>query len=230
MQQQQVITVEPRASHGKTGARKVRKAGKIPGVLYGHNEKPQSFAIDPHALQKSIASSGAGRNTVLEVSGLERKVLALLKDLQFDPVKHRLIHIDLVEIRETDEVIVEVPVVLEGKPVGVVDGGILQAVRRGLRIYCRPLAIPREIKVDTTPLKIGDSIHIRDVKFPEGTRTADGGHLTVATVVAPAAEEKAEDTAAAAAAAAAPGAEGAAAPAAGQAAEEAAAPAKKEKK
>lgn len=216
--QQQVIKVEPRSKTGKGNARKVRKQGHVPAVLYGHKEAPQPLMVDPRVLTRSVSISGAGRNTVFKVEGLERTVLALLKDLQFDPVKHRLIHVDFIEVRETDEVAVEVPVVFKGKPVGVVNGGILQPVRRSLRVFVNPLAIPKEIDIDTSHLDIGDSIHIRDVQFPQGARAADGGHLAVAILAAPTAEEaKPADEAAAAAPAAAAGAA-------------AAAPAEKEKK
>jgi large subunit ribosomal protein L25 len=226
---EQVISVEPRPTSGKGAARKLRKAGKVPGILYGHQQKPQPFALEPSNLERTMATSGAGRNTVFRVQGLERNVLALVKDIQLDPIKHRLIHLDFVEVREDEEVVVNVAVKLTGKPAGVVDGGILQAVRRELRVFCKPLAIPHQIEVDTTHLHIGDSIHIKDVQFPAGTRPADGGHFTVATCVAPMAEEKVEDTAAAAAAAAAvPGAEGA--PAAAAPAEGAPAKAEKEEK
>src|SRR5688500_1649811 len=110
-----VIEVQPRAQHGKGAARKLRATGKIPGVLYGHKEAPIPFEVDPTLLRKSLRSSDLGRNTVLTIRGLNREVLALVKDTQVDPVGRDVLHIDLIEVRSTDRVIVEVPVVLTGK-------------------------------------------------------------------------------------------------------------------
>src|SRR5690349_14758329 len=110
-----VIDVEPRSAGNKSDARKCRAKGKIPGVLYGAKKKPRPFAVDPINLQRTVSTSGLGRNTVLTVKGLEESVLALLKDTQVDPVKRKLIHIDLIEIREDQEVAVDVPVEVTGK-------------------------------------------------------------------------------------------------------------------
>src|SRR5688572_727139 len=100
--QQHEIHVEPRTGSGKGSARKVRDTGKIPGVLYGHKQAAQSFTIDPIELKKQVKASGMGRNTVFKVSGLGRDVMALLREAQMHPLKRTIIHIDLVEIRDTD--------------------------------------------------------------------------------------------------------------------------------
>ena len=122
---EQQISVEPRNATGKGGARKLRISGKIPGILYGHKEKPLSFAMDPRLLDKAVAAGGMGRNTVLRIGGLERDVLALVKETQMDPVKRTPIHIDLQEVRADEDVAVEVPLEFFGKPVGIVKGCLL---------------------------------------------------------------------------------------------------------
>lgn len=236
---EQQISVEPRTADGKGGARKLRRSGKIPGILYGHKEKALSFALNPRDLEKAIGSSGVGRNTVLKLSGLERDVLALVKDTQVDPVRRNPIHIDLQEVRVDEDVAVEVPVEFVGKPAGIVKGGQLQAVRFSLRVYAKPLSIPRVITIDVSHLDINDVIHVRDVQLGEGLRAALPGHLTVVVLAAP---EKAEEVAAtdaapaaaaagakapAAAAAKAPAAAAGKAPAAAAKAPAAKAPAKK---
>ncbi|MCC7384783.1 MAG: 50S ribosomal protein L25 [Deltaproteobacteria bacterium] len=185
-----VINVEPRNTHGKGAARKMRKDGRIPGILYGGGAQPLSFSVEPNQLDKTLRSSGAGRNTIFRVKGLNRELLAILKDTQIDPIKRRLIHVDMIEVREDQEVVVAVALELVGKAIGTVEGGILQAVRREVRVACRPLSIPKSIQIDVTELDIGDALHISDIQFPEGTRGADPGHWAVCTVVAPAAEEK----------------------------------------
>jgi large subunit ribosomal protein L25 len=225
--QSQSIEVKRREVGGKGLARKIRQGGQIPGVLYGHKQEPVAFTIDPNELKKRVKASGMGRNTIFKVSGLDREIMALVKDVQIDPVKRNPIHIDLVEIRESDRIVVEVPVELTGKPAGVVAGGILQAVRRTIAVECSPLAIPQKIVADVTHLNLNQALHVNDVKFPEGTKSGypAGTNFAIATVQAPRAEVEEKPLAAEGAEGAA--AEGAAAEGAAPAA--AAAPEKAEK-
>ncbi|MCB9654849.1 MAG: 50S ribosomal protein L25 [Deltaproteobacteria bacterium] len=195
----QTIQVRERAPDGKRASRKLRHSGSVPGVLYGHKEAPVAFEFDPKDLRKCLRTSGVGRNTVFKVEGLPRgAVLAIIKDSDLDPVRREVTHVDLIEVRDTDRVDVEVPVHLDGKPAGVVEGGVLQAVSRVLPLTCSPLNIPREIRVDVTALRIGHSIHGGDVALPAGVSLAVPPSITLATVKAPrdAAAATAEDEAA----------------------------------
>jgi large subunit ribosomal protein L25 len=230
--QTQSIELKRRDKSGKTAARKVRQAGHIPGILYGHKQEPVAFTTDPVDLMKKVRASGMGRNTVFTVTGLDRAVTVLLKDSQVHPLKHNLLHIDLIEIRETDRVVVEVPVELVGKPEGVIAGGVLQAVRRTIAVECSPIAIPQKILADVTHLQLNHALHVNDIKFPEGTKSGypPGTNFAIATVQPPRAEEEVKPAADAAAvegavpvegaegavAGAAPGAAAAAAPEAGK--------------
>jgi large subunit ribosomal protein L25 len=197
---EQQLHFEPRDTQGKGAARKLRKAGKIPGILYGFKEPPMAFAVEPRALTRTVQASGLGRNTVLRVNGLSRSVLALLKDVQVDPLSHELVHVDLVEVRETVDVAVDVPLTFDGKPVGTVKGGMLQPITRSLRVYAKPLSIPRSISIDVSSLDLNESVHVSDVQLPEGLRHAMPGHTAVIVLVAPEAAEEKTETAAAAAA------------------------------
>ena len=205
---EQELQVEPRTGAGKGGARKLRAQGLIPGILYGHKEKALSFSVKPETFERHIRGSGYGRNTVLRVKGLERDAMALLKDTQVDPVRRDLLHIDLIEVRETEEVTVSVPVTYSGRPIGVVEGGLLQIVRRRVPVTCTPLSIPKSIDIDVTEMTIGQTLHVADVQFPEGTRAGCPGAWTLVSVAAPPAaaettseEDEAEGTAAGAPAA-----------------------------
>jgi large subunit ribosomal protein L25 len=212
--QTQVIELKRREKSGKTSARKDRQAGRVPGILYGHKQEPIAFTCDPHDLQKKVRASGAGRNTVFQVKGLDRELLALVKDAQTHPLRHTLLHIDLIEIRESDRVIVEVPVELVGKPEGVIAGGVLQAVRRTIAVETSPIAIPQKITVDVSHLHLNQALHVNDIKFPEGTKSGypAGTNFAVATVQPPRAEEEVKPAAVEGAVeGAVPGAEGAAA-------------------
>jgi large subunit ribosomal protein L25 len=227
--EQTVLQVEKRVADGKGAARKLRKSGKIPGVLYGHKQAPVSIAVDPHVLGKLLRSSGMGRNTIFALKGLDRELTALVKDVVIDPVRRNMTHIDLIEIRETDRIVVDVPVELVGKPEGVIAGGILQAVRRAIAVECSPLNIPKLIQVDVAHLLLGQAVHVSDVKFPEGTKSGYTGNFAIASVQAPRAEVETTTTAVEGAEALAEGAEGAA-PAEGAAAAPAAGGDKKAEK
>jgi large subunit ribosomal protein L25 len=207
----QVIEVETRDPNGKGAVRKLRANGKIPGVLYGHKEAPTPLALDPVVLRRKIRDAGMGQNTLLKISGLKRDVLALIKDTQVEPVRRALLHVDLIEVRETDSVVVNVPVEFTGKPVGVTAGGEVMVAMRSIPVRTSPIAIPKIVTLDITYLELGQTMHLSDVKLPAGSAIGGDGKLAIVSVKAPR-QEKVETPAADAAAAdgAAP-AEGAAA-------------------
>jgi large subunit ribosomal protein L25 len=180
-----ILNVEPRESNGKGGARKLRRQGRIPGVLYGHKEKALAMSLDPHLLRKQVTKSGYGRNTVLHVKGLERDVLALLKATQVDPVRRNLLHIDLIEVREDEQVEVTVPVVYEGRALGVRSGGSLQIIRRQLRVKTTPLNIPKHIVVDVTDMDVNYTCHASDISMPDGVVLRTSTKVTLLNVAPP---------------------------------------------
>jgi large subunit ribosomal protein L25 len=194
--------------------------GLIPGVVYGkHLDKPFSIALDGKALRAAIATPKK-LNTVLGlvVDGKEHTVM--LKDYQMEPMTKELLHADFIAVRENEQVKVKIPLVLVGKSVGVLEGGILSQMRRELEVWALPGAIPLNIEVDVTPLKIATALHINDIKLPAGITVKGATNFTIAVVTAPEIEKVAEVVAAAPGAAPAAGAPAAAgaAPAAGAAA------------
>jgi large subunit ribosomal protein L25 len=243
------LKAQMRDKSGKGPARRLRAQGLVPAVCYGpFDKKPLMVAVDPEALTQAI-STPHKFNTVLklEVDGQTRTVL--FKEFEKDPVDGHILHVDFLDVRMDQDVVVNVPVILTGKPVGVTEGGILQQVSRTLPVICKPAQIPEKIEVDVSNLKIAESIHISDIKAPEGVRFKTNviKNATIAVVNVPEKEEVAPAPAAAvpgteaavAGTAAAPGAPGAApgvpgaapgapgaAPAAGAPAGGAAAPAK----
>ena len=219
------LSAQKRDQSGKGPARRLRAKGLIPAVCYGPYEKPLHVAIDPLAIQKAIATPHKF-NTVLklQVEGGEARTV-LFKDFERDPVEGTLLHADFLEVRMDKDVVVNVPVILIGKPEGVTAGGILQQVARTLPVQCKPSDIPEKIEVDVSALKITESLHVKDVKLPAGVVLKVRSDQTVAVVNVPEKEEEAPkpvaaavpgaEGAAAAAAPGAPGAPGAPAPAAG---------------
>ena len=227
------LKAQMRDKSGKGPARRLRAQGLVPAVCYGpYDKKPLMVAVDPEALTKAISTPHKFNTVIkLEVDGQARTVL--FKDYDKDPVDGHILHVDFLDVRMDQDVVVNVPVVLVGKPIGVTEGGILQQVSRTLPVICKPAQIPEKIEVDVSNLKIAESIHISDIKPPEGVRFKTNviKNATIAVVNIPEKEEVAPAPAAAvpgaeavAGAAAAPGAPGAApgapgaAPAAGAAA------------
>jgi large subunit ribosomal protein L25 len=227
------IEAKARPKTGKGVARRLRTEELVPAVCYGRGREPQALAVNPHDLTKAL-DPARGWNTVLKLKivgdGGGSEELVLVKDYQVHPIKRDYLHFDFLAVRENEAVLVEVPVILKGKPEGVKEGGILQQLYRKMPVQALPFAIPDKIEIEVSHLKLGQAIHLSDVKFPEGVKTALDGRTTICNVVAPK-EEKApveeaaaeaavavEGAAAPAAGAAAPAAAGAAAPAKGAAA------------
>jgi large subunit ribosomal protein L25 len=207
------LTAQKRDQAGKGPSHRLRAKGLIPAVCYGPYDKPLHVSVDPEAIKKAIATPHKFNTVIqLQIDGQTRTVL--FKAFEKDPVEGQMLHADFLEVRMDKDVVVNVPVVLIGKPEGVTAGGILQQVARTLPVLCKPSDIPEKIEVDVSHLKITESLHIKDVKLPSGVNLKVRGDLTIAVVNVP---EKEEEAPKPAAVAAVPGAEGAAAPAAGAA-------------
>ena len=188
---------------GKGFTRKARAAGQIPGVVYGHGEKPVAVAVDAKELELALRGF-KGANPIVNLSLGGKPVTALVRDVQMDPVTRGIIHLDFQHISLTEEIEVEVAVHCVGTPIGVKDGGgILEYHARALKIRCLPTSIPPSIDVDVTHLNIGQNLHVRDI-VPQGYTIVTDADVTVAAVIAPIAEEapavEATDATAAAAA------------------------------
>jgi large subunit ribosomal protein L25 len=208
------LTAQKREHAGKGPARQLRMKKLIPAVCYGPYDKPLHVAVDPLAIKKAIATPHKFNTVIkLQVEGGETRTV-LFKDYERDPLDGAMLHCDFLEVRMDKDVVVNVPVLLVGKPIGVAEGGILQQVARTLAVLCKPSDIPEKIEVDIGNLAIAESLHVSDVKAPAGVKFKVKGDQTVAVVNIP---EKEEEVVKPAAAAAVPGAEGAAAPAAGAA-------------
>jgi len=191
MASQLKLAAESRSTTGKGAARSLRQQGKIPAVIYGHGRNPESLVLDAAALGKLLQTATAA--SVLEVTvGSAAPVQALIREVQRNPVRQQeIVHLDLYEIHADETITVSVPVHIVGIADGVRNfGGVLDHVLRELEIECLPRDLPEHIEVDVTSLGIGEAIHVRDITIP-GAEILQDGELTVATVVAPRAEEAA---------------------------------------
>jgi len=187
------LSVEVREHTGKGMGRRLRAGGRIPAILYGRGRESVPISLDPRLLEKLLATSDAGMNTLIDLAVAGRSDLAgrvvLVKELQRHPVRGSLLHADFYEVDLTKTIAVSVPIHVVGTAAGVaLDGGILDQALRELEIECLPRAIPDQIDVDVSALMIGQSIHVRELSLPEGVKLLSDPDLSVVSVVAPAAE------------------------------------------
>ena len=184
------IQVDEREVGSKRQARRLRRNGTIPGVLYG--PKTPSVALQLNKKEFSSRVAGLeGSHLVRLKSGsaaLAAKV-ALVKSMQYDPISGDVVHADLYEVDLTAKIQVHVPLHFVGKAAGVVRGGILQPIVREIEVECLPLDIPEFFDVEVSALDIGDSIHIEDLRMPEGVTIAYESNLALVSVVPPSVEE-----------------------------------------
>ncbi|MFL6768744.1 MAG: 50S ribosomal protein L25/general stress protein Ctc [Sphingomicrobium sp.] len=195
MSEQLTLPAEARDRAGKGASRALRREGRVPAVVYGDKKNPLSVHVEEKLLVKML-STGHFMNSVvmIELEGKPNRTLP--KDVQFHPVSSRPIHVDFYRISEHSQVTVAVPVRFDNEEAspGLKRGGVLNIVQHELELVCDAAHIPDEIHIDLTGLEIGDSLHISQVKLPEGTKAAiDDRDFTVATVVAPSAMKQTEE-------------------------------------
>lgn len=192
------ISAEVRARAGKGVARAHRRMGRVPAVIYGNKMDPMMISLDGKEISRHLADSRFYATVMeLEVDGDKHQVLP--RDVQFDPVTDRPLHVDFLRFSENTKINVEVGVTFindELSP-GLKRGGVLNIVRREIELLCAPLNIPQELIFDLDGLEIGDSVHISAIELPEGvTPVVSDRDFTVATIAAPtvltAAEEAGE--------------------------------------
>jgi len=189
------LTVAVREQVGKGAARSMRRAGKIPAVLYGQGEC-LLLTVNPEELVK-ILKSHAGSTALisLTVNGAKSKQdrTALLRDYQIDPVTGAVLHADLFEISMSKPIRVKVPIkVTGGIPAGVKEGGVLHHNMRDVHVECLPAALPDHIEVDASALTIGSGIHVKEIGAREGVRFLDDADQMVVSVAAPMSDAKLE--------------------------------------
>jgi large subunit ribosomal protein L25 len=180
------IVVQPRDVTGSRAARRLRKTGLIPGVLYGHGKEATMFAVDPHVLRGAL-STGAGTHAVLEVTveGHKRAHHAIIKDMELDPVKSTLTHLDLQEIRLDETIETTVAVSFEGEAKGIKAGGMLDESTREVTIKGLVTAIPEHLVLDISEMDINDTAKVGDLVVPEGIEILDDLEQVLCSMLPP---------------------------------------------
>ncbi len=191
------LDVEQRQELGRGKVKDLRGKGFIPAVVYSAGKDSKAVKVSHRQLLQLVHQyriENVVINLRMKDGAKENARPCLIKEVQYDPVKGDIIHVDFNEISLTKEIKVNVPVVANGEPAGVrQEGGSLEHILWEIEIECLPVAIPKEIAVDVSTLKIGEAIHIRDIKFPENIKVLNSPDAIVLSVSAPLKEEVAPE-------------------------------------
>ena len=179
------LNATSRNERGTGVARKLRQSGNVPAVIYGHGREPQSLAINTREVERLLGTISAG-STVIELNVDGSTARTLIREIQRHPFKRSILHIDFQELVAGEKVTVSVPLRFTGTADGVRNsGGILEETMHHVHVRVDPSLIPDHIDVDVTPLTIGHSFHISDLKLPEGVTVLDDAGATVCVCAAP---------------------------------------------
>lgn len=187
-----ILEVERREAIGKNAARKLRRQGKIPAVIYGGDIPPRSLMISQEVISDVLKRGEINKVFKLKIKGVKKTRYAMIHDLQRDPITHQVLHVDLLRVLLDQAVTVTVPIHLEGISPGVKAGGILDFSLRELEISCLPTQIPPFIPVDIGSLHVGDNLKVEDLALPEGVRAVTEEHAVVVRIAEPRAAEVVE--------------------------------------
>ena len=189
------ISASERERVGKGSARAVRRAGRIPAVIYGDKKEPIGITLESREITKIVHQPGIfGRLLDIKISGSKHTVLT--RDIQFHPVTDNVLHLDFLRISGSAKVAVAIAVefINEDECPGIKVGGVLNVVRYEVELLCPATTIPEKITVDLQGLKIGDSVHISTIELPDGvTPTITDRDFTIATIASPGGGVKNED-------------------------------------
>jgi large subunit ribosomal protein L25 len=192
MAKQVKLAAERRTAMGRSAVRKLKARGAVPAIIYGAKDKAEPLQVSRRDIN-ALLSHAAGENILveLEIAGDGKNRLALVQEVQHSPVGGDVLHVDFHAVSMDEKIDADVPLEGFGVANGVKNfGGLLEQNLRLLSIECLPRDLPDKITVDVSSLNIGDSIHVRDIRLPEGVRTRTQPDLTAFSVLAPTVEEE----------------------------------------
>jgi large subunit ribosomal protein L25 len=179
------LSAEARTDKGKGVARKLRAAGRVPAVVYGHAREPQALSLQTRELEKLLSQISTG-STVVELALGGAVTKTLIREVQRHPFKKAILHVDFQELVAGEKVTVDVPLVFVGVPEGVrLSGALLEQILHSIEVLVDPANIPNHIDVDVTNLAMGHSLHVSEHALPAGLEVLTYEYATVCAVVAP---------------------------------------------
>ncbi|MBN2395605.1 MAG: 50S ribosomal protein L25 [Candidatus Atribacteria bacterium] len=198
-----MLKVETRNIKGKENSKKLRNSGYVPGILYSPHDKENILLQVPekelhHFLSDKKHAHGIIDLQIKKEDAKDTTRLAVIKDFQYDSLKKRINHFDLYGVTLKERITLEVPIVFEGEPKGIKEGGILDISLREIEVECLPTDAPEAITIDISQLGFNDVLSLRDIKLPDGVKLLTDLDRTIASVIAPskieeAAEEETEE-------------------------------------
>ncbi|HTK50074.1 MAG TPA: 50S ribosomal protein L25/general stress protein Ctc [Gemmatimonadaceae bacterium] len=179
------LSAEARTETGKGVARKLRAAGRVPAVVYGHAREPQSLSLQSRELEKLLSQISTG-STVVELALGGAVTKTLIREVQRHPFRKSILHVDFQELVAGEKVTVEIPLVYVGVPEGVrLSGALLEQILHSIEVLVDPANIPNHIDVDVSALAMGHSLHVRDIPVGAGIEVLTDEDATICAVVAP---------------------------------------------
>ncbi len=179
------FSATPRSTTGKGVARKLRAAGQVPAVIYGHAREAQSLVLEHHPLQL-LLEKHSYQSTVIALTVDGKTVNTLIREIQRHPFKKQIVHVDFQELVAGEKITVPVPLLFSGVPDGVrLGGGMLDQILHELQVTCDPSNIPHHFVVDVTPLTIGHSIHAGEIVLPAGVTLETEADATLCVCAPP---------------------------------------------
>jgi len=161
-----VLKAEIREHAGSTFTRKVRMQSRIPAVVYGHGQEPVSISLDEHDFIEGLHHG----HRLMDIKMAKKTEKVIVKDLQYDYLGKKIIHVDLIRVDVSERVKVSIPIELKGKAKGITEGGIIEEHTNSLEVECVVTDIPETIVISVKEIDVGDSLHASDVELPAGTK------------------------------------------------------------
>jgi len=184
MAKQETLQAEKREVKGTTASKRLRREGTVPAVIYGSSQREYMIQLNSKEFG-DLARRQSSQNFIvtLEIEGAQEKSkMAIVQDVQKDPLTGNLIHVDFRAVSENETIHAVVPIELTGEPAGVKGGGLMEQLLRDIKVHCRPTDLPELISNDVSGLDIGDSLKVSELNLPDGVTTKMDGEVLVALV------------------------------------------------
>jgi large subunit ribosomal protein L25 len=182
-----LLVAEPRDKHGSRFSRHLRRGGRVPAVVYGHKEETLALTLPRDELYKAVRHGA--RIVNLQAGG--KTETALIKEIQWDHLGQEILHVDFARVSAHERIVIEVRLELRGTAPGIAAGGVIDQPMHTLKLECPALSPPESIRVNLGELQLGQALHVRDLKLPEGVKAVTDGDAVVVQVVQKVVEEAA---------------------------------------